>query len=470
MRHHIACYIFVLLLGCLLLLTGCGNIRKAQQTIATADSLDTEHILYRDTIALRHSVRTLDKPFVRQCHRTTLAKAYYYLGRNYSTENLISDAANYYIASDKLHPHDYILRGRVNSCMGFICAQQCEDSVALIFYRRAAEHFEKSGSEWRYAYGLLNVTRRLIDVHHFHEADSIWQIADTFQLDTAYLARLFETRGLYYDEQQMYDSALVWLLKIEHFPLNNTDKCSAYLKIMQAYDTLHQVAQAEPYARYVIEHSDIPNFISNACYCMIANAQNRKDADEVAYYSHIREDNSRKICAEESDYVLAILTLTDYLQYPHKLLVIRLLSGVVIFFVITGVLLSVQNQRKKNRLIDAQHKMNVQQSLDLAEYLLKERATYFAVRSSAWNNYPIFYETIDNQLNGFATYLTKQYHLNQTDIQICIATLYKIPAKEIAQVINRPYSSIGKLKSMTAGKLGSTSKNLRKDLLKLLTK
>ena len=133
-------------------------------------------------------------------------------------------------------------------------------------------------------------------------------------------------------------------------------------------------------------------------------------------------------------------------------------------------LLSVQNQRKKNRLIDAQHKMTVQQSLELAEYLLKERATYFAVRSSAWNNYPIFYETIDNQLNGFATYLTKQYHLNQTDIQICIATLYKIPAKEIAQVINRPYSSIGKLKSMTAGKLGSTSKNLRKDLLKLLTK
>ena len=56
-------------LGCLLL-TGCGNIRQSQQTVATSDSLDTEHILYRDTTALRHAVRTLDKPFVRQCHRT----------------------------------------------------------------------------------------------------------------------------------------------------------------------------------------------------------------------------------------------------------------------------------------------------------------------------------------------------------------------------------------------------------------
>lgn len=225
-------YIFF---GCLLL-TGCGNIRQAQQTIATADSLDTEHILYRDTIALRNAVRTIDKPFVRQCHRTTLAKAYYYLGRNYSAENLIFNAADCYIAADRLHPHDYILRGRVNSCMGFICTQQNEDSVALIFYRRATEHFEKSGNEWRYAQSLLNVVRRLIDVYHFHEADSIWQIANTFRLDSVYLARLYETRGLYYDEQQMYDSALVWLLKIEHFPLNNTDKCSAYIKIMQAYE------------------------------------------------------------------------------------------------------------------------------------------------------------------------------------------------------------------------------------------
>ena len=458
-------YIFF---GCLLL-TGCGNIRQAQQTIATADSLDTEHILYRDTIALRNAVRTIDKPFVRQCHRTTLAKAYYYLGRNYSAENLIFNAADCYIAADRLHPHDYILRGRVNSCMGFICTQQNEDSVALIFYRRATEHFEKSGNEWRYAQSLLNVVRRLIDVYHFHEADSIWQIANTFRLDSVYLARLYETRGLYYDEQQMYDSALVWLLKIEHFPLNNTDKCSAYIKIMQAYDTLHQVAQAEPYAKYVVEHSDIPNFVSNACYCMIANAQNRKDADKVAYYSHIREDNSRLIGEEEGEYVLALLSLTDYLKHPHKTLIISIMIGAVALCLIMVVLLFFRYRKRKNQTIHTQQHINTRQSQDIVEYQLKEKASYFDCKSSIWRNYPIFYEMADKQLNGIATRLSKQYHLSQRDIQICIATLYKFSAKDTALVLNCAHSSIGKLKSITAEKLGTISKNLRLFLLNLLT-
>ena len=454
---------------CCLLLTGCGNIRQAQQTVATADSLDTEHILYRDTTALCHVVRTLDKPFVRQCHRTTLAKAYYYLGRNYSAENLISVAADCYIASDKLYPHDYILRGRVNSCMGFICGQQCKDSVALIFYRRATEHFEKSGNEWRYAQSLLNVVRRLIDVHHFHEADSIWQIANTFQLDSVYLARLYETRGLYYDEQQMYDSALVWLLKIEHFPLNNTDKCSAYIKIMQAYDTLYQVAQAEPYAKYVVEHSDIPNFVSNACYCMIANAQKRRDADEVAYYSYIREDNSRLIREEEGEYVLALLSLTDYLKHPYKTLIISIIISAVALCLIMIVLLFFRYRKRKNQTIHTQQHINTRQSQDIVEYRVKEKVSYFDCKSSIWRNYPIFYETADKQLIGIATRLSKQYHLSQRDIQICIATLYEFSARDTAFALNCAQSSIGKLKSNTAKKLGTTSKNLRLFLLNLLT-
>lgn len=454
---------------CCLLLTGCGNIRQSQQTVAMADSLDTEHILYGDTTALRTAVRTLDKPFVRHCHRTTLAKAYYYLGRNYSAENLISVAADCYIAADKLHPHDYILRGRVNSCMGFICGQQNADSTALVFYQRAAEHFRKSGNEWRYAYGLLNITRYLTDLHLFSSSDSIWQIANTFQLDTVYLARLYETRGLYYDEQQMYDSALCWLLKLEHFPLNNTDKCSAYIKIMQAYDTLHQMEQAEPYAKYVVEHSDIPNFVSNACYCMIANAQQRKNADEVAYYSHIREDNSRLIREEEGEYVLALLSLTNYLQHPHKTLIIKIVVCAIVLCFMMVVLLFFKYRKRKKQIINTQYHINTRQSQDIVEYRVKEKAFYFNCKSSVWRNYPIFYEMADKQLNGIATRLSKQYHLSQRDIQICIATLYEFSARDTALALNCAQSSIGKLKSNTAKKMGTTSKNLRLSLLNLLT-
>ena len=132
----------------------------------------------------------------------------------------------------------------------------------------------------------------------FTEADSIWQLANKYQGDSIYIARLYETRGLYYDRQQMYDSALVWLLSIEDYPLSNTAKCSAYMKIVQAYDTLHLIEQAEPYARYIVEHSDVLNFVSNAYYNLVLNAQRRQNADEVAKYAHLREDAGRLLRQE----------------------------------------------------------------------------------------------------------------------------------------------------------------------------
>lgn len=227
-----------------------------------------------------------------------MAKAYYYLGRNYEADTLVANAAECYVAADRQQPDDDILRGRINSCMGYLCSQQYADSVALIFYQRATRYFRKSGDERRYANSLLNETRRLIVLNHFTEADSIWQLAEQYQGDSMYIARLYETRGLYYDRQQMYDSALVWLLSIEDYPLSNTAKCSAYIKIVQAYDTLHLIEQAEPYARYIVEHSDVLNFVSNAYYNLVLNAQRRQNADEVAKYAHLREDAGRLLRQE----------------------------------------------------------------------------------------------------------------------------------------------------------------------------
>ena len=136
--------------------------------IATADSIDqTEHVIYDDTAALGRAIRSLDNPFGRLFQRNTLGKAYYYMGRNLSMSNQIAEAAECYIEADRLQIDDPIYRGRVNSCMGYICAQNNNDSLALIFYERASEDFKESGNEWRYAQSLLNLISCYIDFNSF---------------------------------------------------------------------------------------------------------------------------------------------------------------------------------------------------------------------------------------------------------------------------------------------------------------
>ena len=222
--------------------------REAKEVIAKADSLDQiEHVIYDDTAALRNVIRCLDNPFSRVLMSNTLGKAYYYMGRNYSLSDQIAEAAECYIEADRLQIDDPIYRGRVNSCMGYICAQNNNDSLALIFYERASEDFKESGNEWYYAQMLLDCSERHINLHKYCVADSLLQIAQSYQLDNAYSARFYETRGLYFLEQQQYDSALVYFQEGLDYWQSKKDKCFSWLKMMQVYLAINEKAN-KPWA------------------------------------------------------------------------------------------------------------------------------------------------------------------------------------------------------------------------------
>ena len=166
-----------LVCGAMCELSSC-NWQEAKDVIAVADSLDqTEHVVYDDTAALGRTIRCLDNPFGRLIMRSTLGKAYYYMGRNYSLSNHIAEAAECYIEADRLQINDPIYRGRVNSCMGYICTQNNDnDSLALIFYERASEHFKASDNHWYYAQILLNRSECCIRLHNYFIADSLLQL------------------------------------------------------------------------------------------------------------------------------------------------------------------------------------------------------------------------------------------------------------------------------------------------------
>jgi tetratricopeptide (TPR) repeat protein len=241
------------------------------------------------------------------------------MGRNYSLTNQIAEAAGCYIEADRLQIDDPIYRGRVNSCMGYICAQNNDnDSLALIFYKRANEHFQESSDKWYYAQTLLDRSEFNIYLHNYDVADSLLRIARSYQVDSAYRARYYETRGLYFYEKQEYDSALICFGQSLDYWQDEEAKCFSYLKIMQSYYFgAKDINNAIPYARLLVKHSVNPNYLSNAYYCLMQDAKEKDNTQLLSKYSHARTDALKLLRDNTNKYAEAIPKLMEYLQDPH---------------------------------------------------------------------------------------------------------------------------------------------------------
>jgi len=97
-------YIYKILLVALLAIssTSCTNWRDAKAVVSEADSLLVHHkIVTRDTAALNSAIDILDGPLGHIFARDELAKAYYFIGRNFYYVNDFATAAEYYIAADR---------------------------------------------------------------------------------------------------------------------------------------------------------------------------------------------------------------------------------------------------------------------------------------------------------------------------------------------------------------------------------
>ena len=170
--------------------TSCTRWREAKGVIAEADSLLVHKIVTRDTAALNFAINILDGPLGYVFAKQDLAKAYYFMGRNFYYANDFSTAADYYILCDRLNLKDPLYKGRINSCMGYLCKQDSCFEEALEFYERSSHAFKEAGDEWYYAHNLLNVAECHISLHKYYEADSLLTIAETFDIDSTYYARM----------------------------------------------------------------------------------------------------------------------------------------------------------------------------------------------------------------------------------------------------------------------------------------
>ena len=270
--------------------TSCTPWREAKGVIAEADRLLEYGEIIEDTALLAATINTFNGPLGYVFARNDLAKAYYHMARNFYHAHDYATAADYYILCDRLKPSDPMYKGRVNSCMGFLCKQDSCFAEALEFYEHSSRAFKESGNNWYFAHNLLNVAEQYVSMEEYQKADSILHIASGYEIDSAYYASIVDIKALALYNQQKYDSALVCLLSIEDYQRHIEAKCYSYKLIMRCYYDKGKVNLAIPYAEYIIQKSTNLNYRSSAYCVLLDSVVLNTDFNTLASYSNDREE------------------------------------------------------------------------------------------------------------------------------------------------------------------------------------
>lgn len=468
-------HIFHFLLVAMVVMGGasCTRWRERKEVVVEADGSLAKGVIMKDTAALAEVIRTLE-PYGRLFAREDLVKAYYLLGRNMDDYyHDFSTAADYYIEADRLNTKDPILRGRINSCMGFLCKQDSCFEGALEFYKLANDAFKESRNERRYAIGLLNIAEQYINLKEYTQADSILKIANNYELDSAYHAMLLETRGLYFFGLQQYDSALMYFLSIENYPRTMDARCYNYLCIMRSYEALYWLSKTHKYAEYIIAHSNNSIYRSNAYYYLMVLADNSNDISGLSVYSHAREDENRSVRTKSESYAKAAHKLKVYLDTPHPYLLINwCIFGAIIVILILCIIAYSFHKHKRYASHKTDEMLRLQKEKSIADRELFERQIFdYSVHflsTNIWKDNSKLREQANIYCGNIFYRLEETYHLSEQEIKICLMVLLDFSREQMANYLYVQPNTISKSKSKIAKKLGTSSAQLREFLITFL--
>jgi DNA-binding CsgD family transcriptional regulator len=443
--------------------TSCARWREAKAVIAEADSLLVYGKIIEDTAVLAATINTFSGPMGYVFARNDLAKAYYHMARNFYHAHDYATAADYYILCDRLNPTDPMYKGRVNSCMGFLCKQDSCFEEALEFYQRSSCAFKESGNEWYYAHNLLNVSELYVNLREYTKADSILHLAAKYEIDSAYYADMVDIKAMALYNQQLYDSALVCLLSIKDCERPIDAKCFSYMKIMQAYIHLDNYEYANTYAQFIIQNTKTPNYKTNAYHTLLKIEEKNKNAILVANLAYLRKDEDRKIQFESESYAQASDKLKIYLEnpYPHRGLYIIIVCSVLVLILLSWIIYVLI---KRHRCVLVKRDKENQDRRDLFARRIYDHSVYF----TSWQDYKKLRELANSHFNNMCYQLEDTYHLSEQEIKICLMVLLEYTNKQMAEILLVQPNTISKAKNKIAKQLNTSSAELRTSLLDIL--
>ena len=218
----------------------------------------------------------------------------------------------------------------------------------------------------------------------------------------------------------------------------------------QAYSILQEDDSANYYARLLLPRMTNPFYLDDIYYILTHNDA-KLGTDELRELSSERANVQRTIKTRHGKLAQAVQVLEQDLArkaFPWWWSVCGLIALLACGW--SGHTLLVWRKRHKTRL---QKLQQIREADDLRAAL-------------EWNDYEAFCRQVDEHLNNLAGKLQVK-GLNEQDVRMCVLVLLGLSHRETADMLNCSPKSIGKLKDITARKLGASGGGLQEKLKKI---
>ena len=387
-------------------------------------------------------------------HADKDALALYQQGRALREEGKQVEAMQASIEAAHSGTDDEALLGRVYSNMANMCRQANDHETAFEVYALSAEHFQKADDTLAFAYALNNMAWEQAAMGHKDSAMTLVDSAVHCHPRPPLTDKIIETKAAACLFRQEYDSVLVYTAP----PANE------YLLTLraQAYSYLQMDDSATYYAQLLLpETTNL--FAMDDLYYILTHNDSSADKEILRDLSSARADVQNAIKARHGELVKAVEILKQDLKAPKKTKPWKIILLVVLG---VGLLAWAALVSKK------QHRLHIQKSQfeQTRRFELEQNIRHLQeaedLRSELeWTDFQSFCAQIDKRFNAFAGKLQEQ-GLNEQDIRICVLVLIGLSHKQIAEMLNCSPKSIGKLKDLTAHKLGVSGGQLQDKLQK----
>ena len=347
------------------------------------------------------------------------------------------------------------LLGRIRSNMANMCRQANDHETAFEVYALSAEHFRKANDTLAYAYALNNMAWEQAVMGHKQHALSLVDSAVTCYPYLPLTEKVIETKAAACFFAQEYDSVLYYTASS-----HNSD----YLLMLraQAFSFLQMDDSATFYAKQLLPRTTNPFYLDDIYYILTHNDLSAQK-DTLLKWSSERADVQKQIKERHGELVKAVEMLKQDLAPQEKTKPWKIILLVVLGI---GLLVWAAHIAKKQRRLQSDKSQFEQaRQFELEQNVRHLQEMKNLRQELEWTDFQSFCTQIDKRFNAFAAKLSAQ-GLNEQDIRICVLVLIGLSHKETAEMLNCSPKSIGKLKDLTAHKLGVSGGQLQDKLYK----
>ena len=349
--------------------------------------------------------------------------------------------------------HDERLLGRVYSNMANMCRQAGEHGKAYRVYAVSAAHFAAAEDTLAYAYALNNMAWEQAVMGHKDSALALVDSAVHCYPRSPLTEKVTETRAAACFFREDYDSVLYYTAP----PAND------YLLMLraQAYSYLQQDDSATYYAQLLLPRTTDPFYLDDLYY-ILAHNDTSASKEDVLLVTSERVDVQQIIEARHGKLTQAVLLMEMDERGSHD----PWIMTAYLLAVLISIGLSVWAIIIHRRHTHLHHELTQQEALRQHE---RERNIRLLVevpdirKELPWDDYPALCRQIDKRFHGLADRLQAE-GMNEQDVRLSLLVLLGMSHREMADILNCSPKSIGKLKDVTAHKLGISGGQLQQKL------